>query len=116
MYVILLRSQPKWFVPRGVNLIGEHTDYNDGFVLPCAIDFGTYIAFVIGRIGWPISWPSTMTNTCHLFWFSHPSRRMLMRHGPTICEAYFKYSWTADLLFRVSTLWCLEMCPKVQGS
>jgi len=27
-----------------VNLIGEHTDYNDGFVLPCAINFGTVIA------------------------------------------------------------------------
>lgn len=36
----LLRVQ----APGRVNLIGEHTDYNDGFVLPCAIDFGTRIA------------------------------------------------------------------------
>jgi galactokinase len=27
-----------------VNLIGEHTDYNDGFVLPCAIDYQTIVA------------------------------------------------------------------------
>jgi len=33
-----------WFAPGRVNLIGEHTDYNDGFVLPLAIDRGTAVA------------------------------------------------------------------------
>ncbi len=37
--------------PARVNLIGEHTDYNDGFVLPCAIRFGTAIAFSAGPEG-----------------------------------------------------------------
>lgn len=30
--------------PGRVNLIGEHTDYNDGFVLPAAINYSTWIA------------------------------------------------------------------------
>jgi galactokinase len=38
-------SPPRIFrAPGRVNLIGEHTDYNDGFVMPCAIDFATYVA------------------------------------------------------------------------
>ena len=30
--------------PGRVNIIGEHTDYNEGFVFPAAINFGTWIA------------------------------------------------------------------------
>ncbi len=39
-YAELYGSQPEFVVraPGRVNLIGEHTDYNDGFVFPAAID------------------------------------------------------------------------------
>ncbi len=38
--------EPKFLVqaPGRVNLIGEHTDYNDGFVLPCAINYQAVVA------------------------------------------------------------------------
>ena len=32
------------FAPGRVNLIGEHTDYNGGYVFPCAINMGIYCA------------------------------------------------------------------------
>ncbi|MHB1700393.1 MAG: galactokinase [Acidobacteriaceae bacterium] len=37
-----------FLAPGRVNLIGEHTDYTGGFVMPAAIDFGT-VAVVSGR-------------------------------------------------------------------
>src|SRR5689334_15359738 len=38
-------ATPRVFrAPGRVNLIGEHTDYNDGFVMPSAIDFSTAVA------------------------------------------------------------------------
>lgn len=45
-FVAQFQQQPTALVhgPGRVNLIGDHTDYNDGFVLPAAINFGTDIA------------------------------------------------------------------------
>ena len=45
-FVKLYGREPKWVVsaPGRVNLIGEHTDYNDGFVFPMAIERRTVIA------------------------------------------------------------------------
>jgi len=41
----LFGTQPQIFrAPGRVNLIGEHTDYNDGFVMPAAIGFYTWVA------------------------------------------------------------------------
>ncbi|MGQ9850720.1 MAG: galactokinase [Aggregatilineaceae bacterium] len=45
-FVERFASQPTLLAraPGRVNLIGEHTDYNDGFVLPAAIDRAIYVA------------------------------------------------------------------------
>jgi len=38
------RSPHVYRAPGRVNLIGEHTDYNDGFVMPIALDRNTWVA------------------------------------------------------------------------
>ena len=41
----LFTARPSIYrAPGRVNLIGEHTDYNDGFVMPAAVGFSTYVA------------------------------------------------------------------------
>ena len=38
-----------YYSPGRINLIGEHVDYNDGFVMPAAIDKGVYFAIAENR-------------------------------------------------------------------
>jgi galactokinase len=48
---------PRWFVaaPGRVNVMGEHTDYNDGLVLPMAIERYTVMAAAISQTSQTIS-------------------------------------------------------------
>ena len=50
-------AEPAVFVAPGrVNLIGEHTDYAGGFVMPAAIDFGTLAAISPRSDGRVVIW------------------------------------------------------------
>ena len=50
-FVELFENEPTLIVrsPGRVNIIGEHLDYNDGFVLPAAIDKAIYVS--VSKIG-----------------------------------------------------------------
>ena len=48
----MYKSQPRLFrSPGRINIIGEHTDYNNGFVLPAAINKEMYFAVAPNTTG-----------------------------------------------------------------
>lgn len=48
LFVKKFKKEPQvYFSPGRINLIGEHVDYNEGFVMPCAINKGIYFAIAV---------------------------------------------------------------------
>ena len=65
-------AQPAVFLAPGrVNLIGEHTDYAGGFVMPAAIDFGTLAAITPRNDGQIVIWSESFHEQV-----SHPSDQL----------------------------------------
>ena len=45
IFIEKFQREPQiFFSPGRINLIGEHVDYNNGFVMPAAVDKGIYFA------------------------------------------------------------------------
>lgn len=66
-------SMPRIFsAPGRVNIIGEHTDYNDGFVLPTAINRRTFVA-ISERPDEKVRLKSLVIDEEAEFDFNHPS-------------------------------------------
>jgi galactokinase len=59
--------------PGRVNLIGEHTDYNEGFVLPAAIDKVAYIAMTLRNDDEMVSSPCFRNTTAKHYKFNASS-------------------------------------------
>ena len=77
-----------YFSPGRVNLIGEHTDYNGGFVLPCAIQYGTWLAMRETPDGL-ISLASANDPVAKFFFLRAQHRRIgEIRHRPADARGY----------------------------
>lgn len=66
--------------PGRVNLIGEHTDYNDGFVLPCAIGPANMVAISTGDDDTVDVVAADFDNACDTFSLQTPPERNLKLH------------------------------------
>ena len=77
--------------PGRVNLIGEHTDYNDGFAMPAAIEFYCWVA------DWLARGPQTSAFTRRNFPLRRRSilvpRRFLLRSRGVTIRSGLRWSW-----------------------
>jgi galactokinase len=82
--------------PGRVNLLGEHVDYNDGLVLPAAIDRATYLAF--SPSGSPLSSILAMDMNDQAFLSLESARSRTQEAGAPLLE------W---MLYPAGVLWAI---------
>ena len=69
-------EHPRIFrAPGRVNLIGEHTDYNDGFVMPAAVGFSTYVAIAPRKDGKLVIHSEEFSGDCEFHLDRFPKQR-----------------------------------------
>lgn len=74
-------GSPKlYFSPGRINLIGEHIDYNDGYVMPAAIDKGIYFAIA-----------ENQTETIHFYAIDFDEYFSISIHEITINDSWRNY-------------------------
>lgn len=88
-----------WSAPGRVNLIGEHTDYNEGFVFPFAINRHTYAALAL-RTDNIIRVSSGFSNEVHQVQLDEISK-----HGD--------YDWAA---YPFGVAWAIKQIADVSGT
>jgi galactokinase len=82
-----------WLAPGRVNLIGEHTDYNQGFVFPFAINRATYAAIAL-RSDQTVRVSSTFSSKVH-----ETDLRTISRNDENDWAAYpFGVAWAIEQL------------------
>jgi galactokinase len=84
---------PRWLAaaPGRVNLIGEHTDYNDGFVFPMAIERYTVIAADLAGAAQPalVTWHCARTSESASFPLSKPVPKAEGKHWTNYIRGVF---------------------------
>ena len=97
---------PRWMAaaPGRVNVIGEHTDYNEGFVLPMAIERYTVIAAAPSEGPARAQLRSTEKDGLPMIVdFSGPMRPLARAPGPITRRAFSRAFWSGASILEGST-------------
>ncbi|MGI2258046.1 galactokinase [Shewanella sp. GXUN23E] len=89
----LFATSPQGYssAPGRVNLIGEFTDYNEGLVLPCALQFRTWVAYRLRDDNLIKAYSINYPDECEVIDLNEPVRHGLLHWGNYIRAIAYVY-------------------------